>query len=601
MKHWPALALALMVSGCAMLQPSPDAATGTAFAPPLRLTVRAPDDLQALLQRHLDLARLGELAGAERIDDNELARLVAAAPAQAQELLETEGYFDARIDLRRDGDSVVMTVQPGQRARIGRIDIEVQGDLQDQADNGDADALALLASLRRNWALPVGRGFRNLDWNDAKAELLTRLRGAGYASATWSGTAADIDTVKRSVRVFIVADSGPLFRSGGLQVEGLESHDEATVRNLAGFDAGTPLTEALLLDFQDRLRQSGLFDSVSVSFEPEIALAAATPVRVRLREAPRQVWTLGAGVSANTGPRVSVEHLHRRPFGLAAVLRNKVEWGRLRRAWDGEISTHPLERQYRWLLGGAVERLESSDDIVLAQRLRLGRAQNLPDIDRLAFVEVERSRRQNLIASATAADSDDIALSANFHGVWRRLDSAILPTDGLTLSLQGGLGTAHSVGGASGGFVRAYGRLTAYRPLGSWFGQARLELGQLFRPSGISVPDSQQFRAGGDDSVRGYAYRSLGPLVDGAVDSGDALFTASVELARPISPRLPSVWGAVFVDAGNAAPSFAALQPAYGVGVGVRWRSPVGPLRLDWAYGVEDRRGRLHFSVGIAF
>ena len=79
------------------------------------------------------------------------------------------------------------------------------------------------------------------------------------------------------------------------------------------------------------------------------------------------------------------------------------------------------------------------------------------------------------------------------------------------------------------------------------------------------------------------------------------LLTSSAEIARPVSSRLPSVWWAVFVDAGNAANSWKELKLARGYGVGVRWRSPVGPLRVDLAYGEELRRFRLHVSVGIAF
>jgi translocation and assembly module TamA len=82
---------------------------------------------------------------------------------------------------------------------------------------------------------------------------------------------------------------------------------------------------------------------------------------------------------------------------------------------------------------------------------------------------------------------------------------------------------------------------------------------------------------------------------------GNVLFTGSVEVARPVSPSLPSVWGAVFLDAGRAANSFAGLKPAYGAGFGVRWRSPVGPLKLDLAWGNETHKARLHLSVGIAF
>ena len=78
--------------------------------------------------------------------------------------------------------------------------------------------------------------------------------------------------------------------------------------------------------------------------------------------------------------------------------------------------------------------------------------------------------------------------------------------------------------------------------------------------------------------------------------------TTSLELARPLAASLPSLWGAVFVDAGRAANDWPDVgHPALGLGVGLRWRSPVGPLRLDWAWGREVHRARLHFSVGIAF
>jgi translocation and assembly module TamA len=85
------------------------------------------------------------------------------------------------------------------------------------------------------------------------------------------------------------------------------------------------------------------------------------------------------------------------------------------------------------------------------------------------------------------------------------------------------------------------------------------------------------------------------------VDSGKVILTTSVELARPLSDGLPQFWGAMFVDAGQAANNFSDLRPVVGAGVGLRWRSPVGPLKLDWAYGEAVRRSRLHFSVGISF
>ena len=123
----------------------------------------------------------------------------------------------------------------------------------------------------------------------------------------------------------------------------------------------------------------------------------------------------------------------------------------------------------------------------------------------------------------------------------------------------------------------------------------------MFKKDTVAVPDAELFRAGGDDSVRGYGYRDLGPIVDGAVAGGNALFTSSVELAHPLSASIPTLWGAVFADAGDAADSFRTMKVYRGSGVGLRWRSPVGPLRLDLAYGWQLRKFRLYFSVGVTF
>jgi translocation and assembly module TamA len=195
-----------------------------------------------------------------------------------------------------------------------------------------------------------------------------------------------------------------------------------------------------------------------------------------------------------------------------------------------------------------------------------------------------------------------VAYSLNYPWSWRDVDNPVLPTRGLTVALQAGVGTARENGGASGGFTRLWARLTGYHPLGDrWYAQGRVEAGSIVTREGLNLPDALRFRAGGDDSVRGYAYRSLGPPTAGVAGSGDAVITGSIELARPFSADLPQFWGAVFVDAGNAAESLADIRAVWGSGIGLRWRSPVGPLRLDWAYGQEVKRSRLHFSVGIVF
>ena len=596
------------LTGCAMLKgTAPTAAsaaapTAASGPPAVSVEVVAPADIKTLLERYLDLTRLGAMTRGDAVSDSEWARLIDAAPAQARELLQTEGYFQPEIRIERDArvpgqpQAVRLRVDPRQRATIGRVRIDIEGPLQAAADRGDARARALRSELDSTWALPPGSGFRNTLWSDAKARLLARLRSSGYASATWSGTVAEVDPVSQQLRLFLVADSGPLFRAGAIEVDGLVVHDLQTVKNLAAFAEGTPLTETLLLDYQERLQKSGLFENVTVSHDTDPAQADNARVRVQLREQTLQVYTFAVGYSANTGPRATVEHVHRRLFGQALRSRSNLEVGQLRSALDFELSTHPQEGLHRNVLGAAIERLETSSDVVLSQRVRFGRARDSQAFERLLFVEAERGVRSTSLVERTT-----IAVSANAHAVLRRLDSVVLPTQGYTLALQAGLGRSHGDDALTGVFSRAYARFTGYVPLGaSWYGQGRVELGQVFRKSGVSAPESQLFRAGGDDSVRGYGYRELGPIDNGSVTSGASLFTGSLELARPFSANVPSLWGAVFVDAGQAATSFAAMNPVVGAGVGLRWRSPVGPLRLDIARALDSQRWRLHFSIGIA-
>jgi translocation and assembly module TamA len=493
---------------------------------------------------------------------------------------------------------VHLRVVPGPRARIREVVLHEQGPLHEGALANDEAARDAVKNLHAWWPLPPGQEFRNADWSSAKNGAIARVRAAGYASASIVHSAAQVDADGRNVALELTIDSGPLFLAGDMHIEGLAKQDEAVVRNLAGFGPGEPLTEQLLLDYQERLRKSGLFDSTVITFDQDPAHASGAPVTVQVRELPLQSLTLGIGISANTGPRTTAEHTHRRIFGYPATLHNKIELGRDRQAYEGELSTHPGEKFYRNLLGGQVERLVTDLDVVASERLRVGRTQDTQRIERLYFVGFDRS-----VQTTSVVHKDARAYSIQYHLVWRDLDSVLLPTRGLTASGQFGIGRATSNYADVGLFTRAYARITGYLPLGrQWYGTARLEAGQVFKRDAVAIPDALAFRAGGDDSVRGYAYRTLAPVdTDGTIIGGNVLGTASVEVAHPLTSRLPDLWGAVFIDAGRAALSWTDFKPARGYGVGLRYRSPVGPLRVDLAYGEELRKFRLHLSVGIAF
>ena len=601
-----ALAAATLLAGCAALKGDPAAADAAASASssraPYRIEVVAPDELRPLLTEHLDLARFQNAPDTEAIDASELARLTAAAPAQARTLLETEGYFAARVQAERsvgsDGQPVVrIRVEPGPRSVVTKVDFTVDGELQTLADQLDEDAAALRTSLRRGWPLRPGEPFRQAAWASAKTGTLAQARAEGYPAAAWTKTVAQVDAEQHQVALTLALDSGALYRLGEIRVEGLERYDESTVRRLSTFAAGQPYNEKLLLDYQERIQKLGLFDSATVELDPDPKTSAAAPVRVRVHELTSQQATVGVGISANTGPRVTLEHRHRRPFGMNWVATNKFEFGSLIKSWTGELISHPLEGLYRNLLAGNAERLRSGEEIRTSWTARLGRTQDTQRIERTYFAELTHARVDN-----PAGRTRSEALTANYHWIYRDLDSILLPTDGYTVSLQSAVGRSRNSTLDNGPFGRGYGRYTLYRPLGrAWYASLRVEAGQIIASDAVGVPDTLLFRAGGDDSVRGYAYRTLGPLVDGVVTSGRVMATGSAEIARPISDSMPSLWWAVFADAGNAANHWKDLAPAWGYGLGLRWRSPVGPLRVDLAYGEEVRKVRLHLSVGIAF
>jgi translocation and assembly module TamA len=618
------LPLAAALGGCANLPffgsgdreagaTAPGSAASAASAPSgvtgYRLEVTAPAPLDALLRADLDLARFEKAPETEGITTVELDRLIAVAPAQARSLLETEGYFNARVDARRDDDSappvVRIAVEPGPRTLVLALDFEASGALSARADTGDRAAADELALLRRTFGLQPGQPFRQAAWNDAKNNTLAQVRARGYPAASWSRTAAQIDADANTARLALALASGPLFRLGPIAVDGVERYDVDAVRRLAPFHPGDPYSEKALLDYQERLVKSGLFEGASVELDADPEHAAEAPIRVKVKELTLQQATVGIGYSANTGPRITLDHYHRRVFGQRWIAHSKFELGPDLKSFGTELTSYPLEGQYRNLVAANGERLRSANELRTSWTARIGRTQDTTRIERLYYLEAVHAR----VDSASLVTNSD-ALSANYNWVLRDVDNVVLPTNGITLNAQGALGYGKGSQfepgpgletDSRGPFVRTYGRLTWYRPLGSWYGLVRVEAGQVFAQSRIGVPDPLLFRAGGDDSVRGYGYRTLGPSVNNAVASGRVLATASAEIAHPISARLPSVWGAAFIDAGNAADRWNELHPVFGYGVGVRWRSPVGPLRVDLAYGEAVRQFRLHVSVGIAF
>ncbi len=597
-----ALLLVAVLSGCATKPPAP-ASPPPGAAPDIpadapavySLDIRVENDgdgrLRALLQQHLDIARYR--ASEAALSRVELARLAAAAPAQAQALLETEGFFNATADVARDADDATrlrLTVTPGPQAKVARVELEFSEGLASD------DVPALREALQRAWPLKDGDAFTQSQWAAGKGDLLLRARTGGYPTARWAETSARVDPDTQTVELRLVLASGNRAKFGELRIEGLQRQTRLSVERLTGFERGDPYTEQQLADFQERLAKTQLFDAVRVQLQPEVVDADGTsPVLVTLTESALQQATVAVGYHANNGQSISVEHLHRRPFGLSMRARSKLQLSRDLRGAELEISSHPQPDLKRNLASLQFEQDRSSDKIATNLGLRLGRLYESPLDERLSYVELLRARE-----TAGTEVNTNLAVSINQQWIRRRLDSSLLPTDGHQGLLLLGLG--HVRGGGtddSGPFGRVQLKLGYYKPLGGWFTSARAEVAQVISREQVGVPEKLRFLAGGDESVRGYAYHSLGPVENGLTVGGRVMATGSLEIARPVLASMPSLWGALFVDAGNAASRWQDYRPVIGVGAGVRWRSPVGPLRVDVARAQKTGKWRLHFSVGI--
>ncbi|MEL4181031.1 BamA/TamA family outer membrane protein [Roseateles sp. PN1] len=461
----------------------------------------------------------------------------------------------------------------------------------------EAQAERVRQTLQQNWRLKEGQAFVQGDWSSAKSALLTQARAQGYPQAKLESSSADIDTEHNNAELNLVMDSGPLYRLGDLRIQGLKHQPREVVERLAGYQVGEPYTERALLDFQERLIKTTLFDNATVSIRPEAGGPTLAPVWVEVREAPRQQLTASLGFSTGNGPRLGLDYTHRKPLGLNMRSRIKLNVSQKNPWLDWELSSHPRTDMQRDLAALFAERVPEGEKVTINLRARLGRLRETLQDDRIYFLEVLRAREtdpQRVVSSG--------AVSANIQWTRRRVDSTLKPSDGYTVSLLLGLGRADNSVASSGAFGRSELVLHGYKPLpGGWFGNARMNWSQVYAQPQVGLPEALRYRAGGDDSVRGYGLHDLGPVdANGNPTGGKVMWTGSIELAHAFTATLPDLMGAAFVDAGHTAMNWAELRPTLASGLGLRYRSPLGTLRLDYAHAHATGKWRLHFSVGIA-
>ena len=595
--------------------------------PRFAIELKAPGDLREFLLRHLELQRFRTLSD---LDAPELNRLMVQANDNVRDLLGTQGYFSPVIEIDLEPappapenrrpflGTVTLQVEPGPPTRIASAKVYFRGDITTAPE-----ATAQRAAIERSAALEEGSPFTQAAWDRAKSLALRTLTAQRYPGGRIHNSLADIDPADHSARLYLELDSGAPVQVGAVRVEGIARYDPAVVERLvrlAGLTPGSDYALDELQAAQQRLADTGYFDSVFVTVEPA-ADGGPAPVVVQVREGKQQKLVFGIGGSTDSGARLSMEHTHLRVPGIGwrAVSQVKLERN------DSLLSTlwsSPVDVQgWHWITSAQAARQIDGFDTTTSQRLRLGQTQEAAEQDRSFFLQYDRARVKNSVLNTLKPDSTASALSANYAWTRRRFDSTPFPNRGYGLGVELGVGT--TLGQERRPFVRSMARWLGYWPLdGERRSQPasaampdtttpslgrlalRLQGGALWARLDAPIPDTQLFLTGGDTTVRGYGLRDIGvPQADGGVSPGRYLTVGSLEWQRPVvrgGQRTP--WETVvFIDAGAVADQPNDLRARVGVGAGIRYNSPVGPLQADLAYGVTPKRLRLHLTVGFTF
>ena len=624
---WSALLLfsLMCLSGCSLLpgvstpgsvqaagtEESASATTDaqTAFT----LEVRAPEAIASYLMRHLELQRFQTLPG---LTATELSRLLGAADDNARELLATLGYFSPTLTIEMAETppsaeaprTIIVTVEPGPQTQIRHTKIAFSGPVAEASDTIDAaNAAGQAAQVRRAWSLPAGQAFSQSAWDAAKAQGLRTLQSQRYPTAQIEHSRAEVDADVHQADLSVTYASGPAYRFGPLRVEGSERYDSDGARRLARLPTGADYSEAQLLDAQQRLASSGYYDAVFLMLDTEGSDPQAAPVVAQVREAPLQKWVFGLGLSTDSGARLGLDHTHNRLplLGWRAV--SKISLDRKAKLLGTEWTDLPDERAWRWFGGAQTQREITGSYQVNSTRLRAGRSQSKEHIDRNYYLQYDYAHSQGPQAPPTST-----AWSLNYSWTGRYFDSPTAPTAGYGLAWE--LGTGTTLRPQRDPFVRAMGRWLVLMPLGkvdmaegirrSGRLALRAEGGAVVARNAAQVPVTQLFLTGGDTTVRGYSYREIGARTENnQLFGGRYLGVASVEWQRPITllGNLTDWESTVFTDVGAVSDSLGEMHPRVGVGAGVRWRSPVGPLQADLAYGVQAKALRLHLRLGFTF
>ena len=563
----------------------------------VQLVVRGVDaPLQQAVTASVELSQYAQ----RDVSEAQIRRLYAQAPAQAKAALEPYGYYEADVaaQLQPMGKDwkVTLDVRTGEPVKVTVVDVQL-----------DAAALALPAIRRARNAIERMRGKRLDDatYDAARDALSAALTASGFLDAKLVTHRVEVNTAQRSAAIRLAWQAGPRYRYGTVHFEGSQFRQGFLDRYLP-FKSGDYFDQDQLLQLQQALNGADYFAVVNVLPQIDEKADGRVDINVELAPAKRTIYTGGPFIGTDTGfgVRAGMErrwvnrrgHKWKNELVLAQRLKTLSTLYSIPLPGDDQRSfnfganfrdanTSTSQSRTLELVGNETRLWHGWTRTVglhaLSGTFTVGKRGDEPDStpgiehgsSTLLFAEASLSRRQ--------ADNFDFV-----HDGWS-LNVAARSTAGDLLS-----SASFSQLTADAKWIHAFGAKQRNRLI------LRGSAGKIWTDDFAALPPQLRFFTGGDRSVRGYGYQSIGPENNyGRVLGGTNLLVASAEVEHYVTRN----WGiATFIDAGNAFDG-TDYRPKLGTGIGVRWRSPVGMIRVDLGTPIHDSQRHgivLHLVIG---
>ena len=521
-------------------------------------------------------------------DEQALLRLRRGAEEQARKAAQALGYYQAHIDSEVNAGknpTLILTIAPGEPIHLRNVVIRVEG----PASTLKTFKLPSSPLLREGAVLNHGY------YDDAKRLIQNQASRFGFFKGRFTQQRLAIDPQAGVADIELVYDSGPRYTLGKVNFTGDTPFDDDLLQRMVPFKENTPYDSELIAELSQALQSSGYFEGVRVDATPATATASTIPVDVDLQTRKPRTMGLGLGYSTDVGPRGKANwtrhwanpqgHSYGFESELSAPRQNVGLW------YDVPLDP-PLTDKLRFAGGYQYEELANTDSV--SKLLTLGPEwhSKLPS-GWQRVISLKWQREEYRLGSDSGLSN---LLMPGISYVFLRSDNRVDPHNGYRLQFDAQVAKEGMLSDTNllHGDMVLKGLTTVWqkhRFLG------RVQVGGSATNGYRSIPPSLRFFAGGDQSVRGYDYQSLSPENnEGDKIGGRYMVAGSLEYQYSIAEK----WRlATFIDQGNSFNNLDLPSLKTGVGIGVRWVSPVGPIRLDLAHALDDPGGiRLHFSMG---